>query len=126
MCRGVCFVVSRTHEIYSSEKFISSHENIIGENNIRDGLLGNIVRIEMLPNNNLFSKKREDWDCSVDEKDPPEWFNENKEELVDKCYNKLWSIINEWKSTNKIEGSLNLEETSIKSLENLIYILMDL
>jgi hypothetical protein len=122
MCRGVCLVVSRTGEIYNSETYISSHEKIIEENDIRDGLLENIVRIEMLPTGDLFSTERKDWECSIDEEDSPNWFLENKEELVDKCYNKLWSIISNWRLTNKIEGSLNLCDTKIKSLGNLEYV----
>jgi hypothetical protein len=119
MCKGVCFVISRKGKIYSSTKNVSGHESIIKENYIRDNCMGNIVRIEMLPKGYLFSTEREDWDFSVDEKDPPKWFTENKQEFKDKCYNKLWSIIANWKKSNIIEGSLNLCATQIKSLGKL-------
>jgi hypothetical protein len=119
MCKGVCFVISRTGEIYNSEENISCHEEIIDEHNIRDGNMRNIVRIEMLPQGDLFSTEREDWKFSVDESDPPNWFTENKQEFEDKCYNRLWSIIFDWKKNNKISGSLDLEDTQIKSLGKL-------
>jgi hypothetical protein len=57
MCKGVCFVISRTGEIYNSEENISCHEEIIEENNILDDTVKHIVRINMIPNNDLFSTK---------------------------------------------------------------------
>jgi hypothetical protein len=122
MCNGVCFVISRTGEIYNSEENISCHEAIITENNIHDGNMRNIVRIEMLPQGDLFSTKEEDWVCSVDEDNPPNWFTENYQELRDKCYSKLWLIISGWMVNNTIEGNLDLCFTQIKTLGKLEHV----
>jgi hypothetical protein len=119
MSRGICFVVSQTEEIYSSDKNISCHESIIDEHNIHDEPMKNIVRVKMLPKGDLFSTQSDDWKFSINMANHPNWFTENKLKFEDKCYKKLWSIISNWKKNNRIDGSLSLRKTDIKSLGNL-------
>jgi hypothetical protein len=119
MCKGVLLVVSRIGEIYN-ENDISEHERIITENNINDNMSNDIIRVAMLPKGDLFSTERNDWECSVvDELHHPNWFLEDYEKLIKKCYNKLWLIIFNWSIYCRIDIDLNLRDTELKSLGDL-------
>ena len=128
MCRGKAFICRRFEQVPDYSKITNDHEPIISRLNLDDTRSHrNFVRIEMLPCGNLFSTSRDDWEFTVDEYDPPEWFSSDIVLWKDRCYNTLFEIIiPDWIKHKTIVGSLNLTDTKIKSLPRGLTIIGDL
>ena len=102
MCKCASFVVTKSKVFWS--KTSDSHEEIIKEFNLHEGVNGNnFVRVEVSPEGNNLSLPLKDWEFKVDQDCVPGWFSNDV-----KKYEKLCSL--ELKKWAKHKLNFNVQE----------------
>lgn len=124
MCRFASFtVVRRRDKVKVFGDLSNSHEKQIELAKVKDDKLvdRDIVRVEVLPEESLYSRVEEDWSYCVDEQGTlPEWYQSQEKWIKAQVYKKLWAeIVDVIVATNKYEGVMNFSGCGLLSTEGL-------
>src|SRR3990167_3435735 len=109
MCNYKSGIICRDGRIFI-EQDTDSHTELISRHKLREGSesspWANFVSVECVPNPkaDMFSLNRRNWKFRLDdESNVPEWFQENKADLEDKFFIRLFEVVVE--ILNEIESS---------------------
>src|SRR3990167_9510978 len=108
MCNYKSGVITRDGRVFV-EMDIDSHEEIIKRHALREGTpadpWANYVSAECLPRRDLLSRKREDWDYRLDERDAkPAWYAEDETRFEGMFFDALLSHLDAREEELRLTG----------------------
>ena len=108
MCNYKSGVITRDGRVFV-EMDIDSHEEIIKRHALREGTpadpWANYVSAECLPRRDLLSRKREDWDYRLDERDAkPAWYAEDEAHFEELFFTALYSHLDAREEELRLTG----------------------
>jgi len=123
MCVGKAMIIRKGQRYPDYVMDSNDHKPLVIKLKLTDerpAMLRNFIRVELSPLNSLTSTKPADWDVYIDEcGDLPAWFEDKKADWEYKCTKIMTEkIVPSW-IKDGINGSLNLQDTEIRTLGSL-------
>jgi hypothetical protein len=120
MCKFWSAIISRSGKVYHLGEIVS-HEKIIEQYKLKDGLMQNIARVEIPLLNGFELKPKEKRKLVIDEEEKPNWFTEKHEK---NCFKELNAFMKntftkKWKRFKKLNA--RNEKLATMKGEEIIY-----